>query len=68
MKFEKFKSIVLKMIDKANKNGGSITADFKIDTENGRYVALTSDGVKFVGNNRTRKISVLWGSGHLAAI
>lgn len=40
--------------------------DFSHDAETGKHFAHCSDGVVITGNTKSVKITVRWGSGHVA--
>ena len=69
MAYEFFQKKVGALVNKANNgSANAISVEFKEDRENGKFFANCSDGVRFVGNVLSNKISVLWGSGHMAAV
>lgn len=62
MTFERFKAYINRLISKA---GGGITVRFN-HTDDGRHFANCSDGTTIIGNSRSLKLTVRYGSGHQA--
>lgn len=58
MSYENFQSRVNALIARV----GGITADFS--HEDGKHIAVCSDGTKIVGNAISTSVKVIWGSGH----
>ena len=61
MDYAKFQAKCLALIEKAQEN---ISVEFY--NEDGRFIAVFSNGVRIVGNSRCLSLRVLWGSGHSA--
>lgn len=61
MPYELFKSHVNAMISKA---GGGYDVEFS--HEDGKHIARISDGMTITGNTISTRVSVSWGSGHVA--
>ena len=62
MSYERFKAHINGLIAKA---GGSIAVRFN-HTDDGRHFANCSDGTVIIGNSRSLKLTVRYGSGHQA--
>ena len=63
MSYEAFVKHVNRIIEKA---GGGIKVRFSNEPEGGRYIAKFSDGTTITGYESCIKLSVRWGSGHVA--
>lgn len=63
MSFEAFVKHVNRIIEKA---GGGIKVRFSNEPEDGKYIARCSDGTTITGYETCIKLSVRWGSGHVA--
>lgn len=60
MTYEKFKAWVNSYCELAN-------VKCRFSCEDGRFFAYAG-GVKFFGNNDSRKVTIRWGSGHQAQV
>ena len=63
MSYEVFRRRVNALIGKI---GGGIVAVFSHDNDCGRHTAVCSDGTIIIGNDISLKVTVKWGSGHVA--
>ena len=63
MSYEVFERKVNALIKKA---GGKITVLFHNDTDKGKFFANCSDGTTIIGNPKSLKVTVRFGSGHQA--
>ena len=63
MSYEVFERKVNALIKKA---GGKITVLFHNDTDKGKFFAIFSDGTTIIGNPKSLKVTVRFGSGHQA--
>lgn len=62
MSYETFVAMVNALITRKNLN---IKPQFYNDIDKGKYCA-NCDGVKIIGNPASKKVTVKWGSGHVA--
>ena len=62
MSYEHFKARINQLVAKA---GGGITVRFN-HADDGRHFANCSDGTVIIGNSRSLKLTVRYGSGHQA--
>lgn len=63
MSYESFQKKVNALIARV----GGLTVNFSEDTEKGKYYANCSDGTTIIGNSAILKVTIKWGSGHVAA-
>lgn len=47
---------------------GGVSVRFNYDTDKGKFYANCSDGTTIIGNPSCLKVTVRWGSGHMATI
>lgn len=40
----------------------------KLICEDGKYIAILPEGIRIFGNSVSKKITIKWGSGHMALI
>lgn len=64
MSFEVFQTKIKSLVGKVS--GKPINVRFSTDSETGRHVANCSDGTIITGCNESLKLTVRWGSGHVA--
>lgn len=57
MSYENFQQLIGSLV---KKSGGGISVDFR-HTEEGKYIALVSDGTIITGNPSSMRVTVLWG-------
>lgn len=63
MTYDVFQNIVFNLVKKAGVKPESVR--FSTDTEKGKHYA-NCDGVTIIGNSASLKMTVKWGSGHMA--
>jgi hypothetical protein len=63
MSYEVFRRRVNALIVRS---GGGIVVSFTHDDETGRHIAICTNGVIFIANDVSLRVTVRWGSGHLA--
>ena len=61
MDFENFKIKCMTLLDESGEE-----IDVRFSNEDGKYIAVFSNGVRIVGNSICLSVRVFWGSGHAA--
>lgn len=56
-----FQVFVDGVIEFAAKCGENVTVHFDYDEDEGKYIGIASNGVRFIGNSKSLKVTARWG-------
>lgn len=62
----KFQGFVDGVIELAAKCGENVSVHFYYDEDEKMYIGIASNGVRFLGNSHSFKVTADWGDGHRA--